>query len=332
MSVLVTGGAGYIGSHVVLALLDAGEEVTVLDDFSTGFRSVIPDAVNIVEGDVADAALVTRAIEETHADAVLHFAGAVDVAESVRRPLRYYLHNTCKSRSLIEAVVKAGVPHFVFSSTAAVYGVAEGNPVTEEATLNPISPYGRSKMMTELMLADAASVSSLRYVALRYFNVAGADPEGRIGQSSPHATHLIRLAAQTALGLRPYLQLFGNDYDTPDGSCVRDYIHVTDLGPAHLAALAYLRRGGGSEILNCGYGRGYSVLEVVRSVERVAKRAIPIVEAPRRAGDPAALVADAGKLRMLFGWQPRFDDLDRIVAHTLAWEERLCAFADVDET
>jgi len=332
VSVLVTGGAGYIGSHVVLALLEAGEEVTVLDDFSTGLRAAVPDAVNIVEGDVADAALVTGAIKNARADAVLHFAGAVDVTESVQKPLRYYLHNTCKSRSLIEAVVKAGAPHFIFSSTAAVYGVADGSPITEQAPLRPISPYGRSKLMTEMMLADAASVSSLRYVALRYFNVAGADPKGRIGQSSPHATHLIRLTAQTALGLRPYLQLFGNDYDTPDGSCVRDYIHVTDLGPAHLAALAYLRRGGGSEILNCGYGRGYSVLEVVRSVERVAKRAIPIVEAPRRAGDPAMLIANAAKLRELFGWQPRFDDLDHIVAHSLAWEQRLLAFADVDET
>jgi len=331
MSVLVTGGAGYIGSHVVLALLEAGEKVTVLDDFSTGFRSAVPDAAKTIEGDVADAALVTRVIEETHADAVLHFAGAVDVAESVRRPLRYYLNNTCKSRSLIEAVVTAGVPHFIFSSTAAVYGVAEGNLVTEEAAHKPISPYGRSKMMTELMLADAASVSNLRYVALRYFNVAGADPEGRIGQSSPHATHLIRVAAQTVLRRRPYLQLFGTDYDTPDGTCVRDFIHVADLGPAHLAALGYLRSGGRSEILNCGYGRGYSVLEVIRSVERVSKREVPVVNAPRRPGDPAALVADAGKLRTLFRWHPRFDDLDRIVAHTLAWEERLCTFADVDE-
>jgi UDP-glucose 4-epimerase len=331
VSVLVTGGAGYIGSHVVLALLEAGEEVTVLDDFSTGFRSAVPDAARIAQGDVGDAALVKRVIEENGADAILHFAGAVDVAESVRDPLRHYLNNTCKSRILIECAIKAEVRHFIFSSSAAVYGSSECNPVTELSALKPISPYGSSKLMTETMLKDVAAMSNLRHVALRYFNVAGADPKGRVGQSTTRATHLIKAAVQTALGQRPYLELFGNDYDTPDGSCVRDYIHVHDLGPAHVAALAYLRRGGTSKILNCGYGRGYSVLEVVASVARVSRRDVPLVVASRRAGDPPALVADATKIRDLLGWHPEFDDLDEIVAHTINWERRLSARAAAEE-
>ena len=327
MGVLVTGGAGYIGSHVVLALLEAGEEVTVLDDFSAGVRSAVPPQAKVVVGDIADSVLVTRVIEEGRIDAVLHFAGAVDVAESVRNPLKYYLHNTCKSRTLIEVMLRTDVRHFIFSSTAAVYGVADRNPVTEWADLHPISPYGRSKLMTEMLLSDAASTSQLRYVALRYFNVAGADPEGRTGHCSPKATHLIRVAVQTALGHRPSLQVYGNDYDTPDGSCIRDYIHVNDLGPAHVSALAHLRQGSPSKILNCGYGRGYSVLEVVASVARVSRRRVPLVMAERRAGDPPALVADATQIRSLLGWRPRFDDLDEIVAHTINWERRLSGAA-----
>ena len=323
MSVIVTGGAGYIGSHVVLALIEAGESVTILDDFSSGLRSAVPRFANLVEGDVGNRTLVMQLIRESSADAIIHLAGSVDVAHSMRDPLCFYLNNTCKSRTLIECAVKAGLEHFVFSSTAAVYGTPQCNPVNEEAELKPISPYGRSKLMTEVALSDAATISSLRYVALRYFNVAGADPKGRVGQSTPKASHLIKLAAQTALGQRPNLEIFGTDYPTPDGSCIRDYVHVHDLAPAHLAALAHLRGGGSSQILNCGYGRGYSVLDVVASVERVSGREIPIRSAPRRAGDPSALIADATKIGALLAWQPRFNDLDRIVGDTLAWERRL---------
>ena len=272
-----------------------------------------------------------RAIGENGAESILHLAGSVDVAESVRNPLGYYFNNTCKSRRLIECAVKAEVKQFIFSSTAAVYGTPDRNPVVEQAELKPISPYGRSKLMTEMMLRDAAAVSTLRYVALRYFNVAGADPKGRAGQSTPRTTHSIEVAVQTALGQRPYLEVFGADYPTPDGSCIRDYIHVHDLGPAHLAALAHLRRGGGSHILNCGYGRGYSVLEVIASVERVSGRNIPVRMAPRRVGDPSALVADPTKIRELLGWRPKFDDLDGIAAHSLNWEGRLCACAATDD-
>jgi UDP-glucose 4-epimerase len=323
MAILVTGGAGYIGNHMLLELLDAGAEVTVVDDLSTGFRWAVPDAASLVVGDVGDPNLVTRTIQRSGADAILHFAGSVVVPESVKDPLSYYLNNTCKSRTLIECAVKAQVKHFVFSSTAAVYGLPERNPVGEQAETRPISPYGSSKLMTEMMLADAAAAHDLRYVALRYFNVAGADPGGRCGQSTKHATHLIKVAVQTALGQRPYLEVFGADYPTADGSCIRDYIHVSDLTSAHLAALRYLREGGGSLVLNCGYGLGSSVFEVITSVRRVSGVDFPIRIGPRRPGDPAALVADTKRIGEVLDWRPKLDDLDTIVGHALAWERRL---------
>ena len=323
MGILVTGGAGYIGSHMVLELLDAGEEVTVLDDLSTGFRWAVPDGARLIVGDVGDENLVMKVIRESSADAIFHFAGSVVVPESVRDPLRYYRNNTCKSRSLIEWAIKAEVSHFIFSSTAAVYGTPEQNPVSEQSELRPISPYGSSKLMTEMMLADAAAASNLRYMALRYFNVAGADPAGRGGQSTPQATHLIKVAVQTALGQRPYLEVFGTDYPTNDGSCIRDYIHVHDLARAHYTALTHLRRGGASQVLNCGYGRGHSVFEVISSVRRVARLDFPVRIGPRRPGDPAALIADATRIREVLDWHPEFDDLDTMVGHALCWERRL---------
>jgi UDP-glucose 4-epimerase len=274
-------------------------------------------------GDVGDKDLVKRAIGESGADVIFHFAGSVVVADSVRDPLRYYLNNTCKSRTLIECAVEAKLEHFIFSSTAAVYGMPERNPVMEQAKLKPISPYGSSKLMTEMMLADTAAASKLRYVALRYFNVAGADPAGRGGQSTSDATHLIKVAVQTALGQRPHIEVFGTDYPTPDGSCIRDYIHVHDLARAHLTALTYLRRGGASQVFNCGYGRGDSVFDVLSSVRRVAKIDFPVRIGPRRAGDPAKLVADATRIKEVLDWRPQFDDLDIIVEHALCWERRL---------
>ncbi|MDJ1158316.1 UDP-glucose 4-epimerase GalE [Chelatococcus sp. SYSU_G07232] len=325
MAVLVTGGAGYIGSHMVLALHDAGEEAVVLDDLSTGFPWAVPDDVPLVEGDIADAALVAKIIAEYDVTAVAHFAARIVVPESVADPLGYYLANTVKSRALIEAVVTAGIRDFVFSSTAAVYGNTTVSPVPEDAPLAPVSPYGRSKLMTEWMLADAAQAHGLRYVVLRYFNVAGADPAGRSGQSTPHATHLIKVACQAALGLRPGLDVFGTDYPTPDGSCVRDYIQVTDLAEAHLAALAHLRGGGASGIYNCGYGRGYSVLEVAEAVKRISGVDFPVRLAPRRAGDPASIVADVRRIRADLGWVPTRADLDGIVMQALAWERELLA-------
>jgi UDP-glucose 4-epimerase len=323
IGILVTGGAGYIGSQMAVELLDAGEEVTVLDNLSTGFRWAVPHGARFMAGDVGDEDLVMRAIRESGADTIFHFAGSVVVPDSVKDPLGYYLNNTCKSRTLIGCAIKAKLEHFIFSSTAAVYGIPETNPVIEQAKLVPISPYGSSKLMTEMMLADTAASSDLRYVALRYFNVAGADPAGRGGQSTPHATHLIKVAVQTALGQRPYLEVFGTDYPTPDGSCIRDYIHVHDLARAHLSALNYLRRGGTSQVLNCGYGRGYSVFDVVASVRRVAGVDFAIRIGPRRPGDPAELVADATRIREVFDWRPELDDLDTIVEHALRWERRL---------
>ena len=320
MSVLVTGGAGYIGSHMVLALLDAGEDVLVIDNLSTGFRWAVPDDAKFVEGDVGDQNLIDRLLLLDQIDAIIHFAGSIVVPESISDPLGYYLNNTCKSRALIACAVANSVKHFIFSSTAAVYGTPESNPVSEDAQLEPISPYGSSKLMTEIMLRDAALAHDLRYVALRYFNVAGADPRGRSGQSTPNATHLIKVAAQAALGQRPYMEVFGTDYPTSDGTCVRDYIHVTDLIGAHLAALEYLRKGGDSAVLNCGYGRGFSVLEVIASVKRAAKGDFAVRMGPRRSGDPATLVAKADRIREVLGWQPRYDDLDTIVGHALAWE------------
>jgi UDP-glucose 4-epimerase len=326
MGVLVTGGAGYIGSHMVLELLDAGEDVLVLDNLSTGFRWAVPDQAEFVEGDVGDQNLVRRLLSGSRIDAIIHFAGSIVVPESVADPLGYYLNNTCKSRSLIAAAVEAKVPHFIFSSTAAVYGMPKENPVAETAQLLPISPYGTSKLMTELMLRDTAQAHDLRYVALRYFNVAGADPRGRSGQSTARATHLIKVACETALGERPHLEVFGTDYPTPDGTCIRDYIHVTDLARAHLDALRYLRAGGESEVLNCGYGNGFSVLDVISSVKRVSQHDLALRMGPRRPGDPAAIVARAERISQVLGWQPSLADLDTIVGHALGWEKRLIEY------
>jgi UDP-glucose 4-epimerase len=323
MGVLVTGGAGYIGSHMVLALLDAGEDVTVVDDLSTGFRWAVPEGAKFVEGDIGDRALLRRIFAGGDIDAVIHFAGSVVVPESVADPLRYYLNNSCKSRTLIEEAIEARVPHFIFSSTAAVYGMPEENPVGEDAAPAPLSPYGTSKLVTEWMLRDAAKAHPLRYAALRYFNVAGADPKGRSGQSTAHATHLVKVACEAALGERPYLEVYGTDYPTPDGTGIRDYIHVTDLVRAHLDALRHLRAGGESAILNCGYGKGFSVLDVVESVKRVSGSDFPVRFGPRRPGDPAAIVAKADRVGELLGWRAEYDDLDTIVGHALAWEKRL---------
>jgi UDP-glucose 4-epimerase len=323
MTILVTGGAGYIGSHMALELLDAGESVVVLDDLSTGFAWAVPENATLVRGDAGDPALLLRLIAEYEVEAIAHFAAKTVVPESVSDPLGYYLANAVKSRNLIEAATRGGVKQFIFSSTAAVYGNPRENPVAEHAVLDPVSPYGRSKLMTEWMLADAARAHGLRHVVLRYFNVAGADPLGRTGQSTSRATHLIKAAVQTALGQRTHLDVFGTDYPTPDGSCLRDYIQVTDLAGAHLAALAHLRRGGDSSTLNCGYGRGFSVLEVVEVVKRVSGVDFEVRLSPRRLGDPAAVIAKADRIRSELGWTPHHDDLEAIVAQALSWERRL---------
>jgi UDP-glucose 4-epimerase len=323
MSVLVTGGAGYIGSHMALELLDAGEPVVVLDNLSTGFAWAIPKGATFVEGDVSDQTLVQHIVENHEVDAIIHFAGSIVVPDSVADPLGYYLNNTVKSRALIEAAVKSGIRHFIFSSTAAVYGMTGDAPVAEDAPLAPMSPYGSSKRMTEIMLADTARAHDLRYVALRYFNVAGADPKGRSGQSTPRATHLIKVACETALGKRSRMQVFGTDYPTPDGTCLRDYIHVTDLTRAHLEALRYLRAGGKSDIFNCGYGRGFSVLEVIDAVKRAAGRDFEVAMSARRPGDPAVVVAASARIREALAWVPEHDALDTVVRHALGWEKRL---------
>ncbi|ODR96518.1 UDP-glucose 4-epimerase [Methyloceanibacter stevinii] len=323
MSVLVTGGAGYIGSHMVLELLAADNDVIVLDDLSTGFRSAVPDAARFVEGNVGDMALVGQLLRDYPIDTIMHFAGWIVVPDSVVDPLGYYGNNTSNSRNLLACAVDAGVQYFVFSSSAAVYGEPEHSPVDEDAPLQPISPYGSSKLMTETMLADTARAHPLRYVALRYFNVAGADPQCRAGQSTPRATHLIKVACEAAMGVRPKIDVYGTDYPTPDGTCVRDYIHVSDLVRAHLDALRYLRAGGESVVLNCGYGRGFSVLDVVETVKRLSGVDFPVQMADRRPGDPPALVAGAGRIHKVLGWEPRLDDLDAIVGHALAWERHL---------
>jgi UDP-glucose 4-epimerase len=323
MSVLVTGGAGYIGSHMVWRLVDSGEEVVVLDNLTTGFRWAVAPEARIVIGDVGDGDLVGRLIAEHKIEAIIHFAGSIVVPESVADPLGYYLNNTVKSRALIAAAVKGGVRHFIFSSTAAVYGTPKVTPVAENAVLMPESPYGRSKLMTETMLADTAAVHDLNYVALRYFNVAGADPKGRTGQSTKGATHLIKVASETALAKRDAITVYGTDYPTADGTCVRDYIHVTDLAAAHSEALAHLRAGGRNLVANAGYGRGYSVLQVIDTVKRVSGRDFKVVIGDRRPGDPAAIVADPALIMSEFGWKPRHDNLDEIVRSALAWEESL---------
>jgi len=323
MTVLVTGGAGYIGSHMVHALHDAGERVVVLDNLTTGFRWAMPDTVRLMVGETGDQELVTKLIAEHEVEAIIHFAASIVVPDSVADPLGYYKNNTVNSRALIECAVKGGVKAFVFSSTAAVYGNPAQVPVAEDATLSPMSPYGSSKLMTEIMLRDAGLAHGLPHVILRYFNVAGADPKGRTGQSTKGATHLIKVAVETALGKRKSMSVFGTDYPTPDGTCVRDYIHVADLIAAHLDALEYLRAGGASATMNCGYGRGFSVLEVIEAVKRVANTDFPVEIAERRPGDPATIVAQSDKARALIGWTPQYDDLDVIVAHALAWEREL---------
>jgi UDP-glucose 4-epimerase len=325
MTVLITGGCGYIGSHMVHALADAGERVVVLDNLSTGQHTAIPESVPLIVGDVGDQALIEQLARTTELSAIVHFAGSIVVPESVRDPLGYYLNNTANSRTLLEAAVACGIRQFIFSSTAAVYGNPDRVPITEDAPLRPMSPYGSSKLMTEVMLQDAGKAHGVNHVILRYFNVAGADPQLRTGQSTPDATHLIKVAVQAALGIRKGIEVFGTDYPTPDGTCIRDYIHVTDLVRAHVAALMHLRGGGESLTLNCGYGRGYSVLEVIEAVQRAAGHRFPVDLSARRPGDPAVIVADAARLRAAFGWLPHFDDLDGIVAHALAWERRLLA-------
>ncbi|PBB78528.1 UDP-glucose 4-epimerase GalE [Mesorhizobium sp. WSM3879] len=323
MTVLVTGGAGYIGSHMVWELLDAGESVVVLDRLSTGFEWAVAPEAKLVVGDAADRDLVGRIIRENKVDAIIHFAGSIVVPESVADPLGYYENNTCKTRALIETAVREGVPHFIFSSTAAVYGGAGLEPVREDARLAPESPYGLSKLMSEWMLRDAAIAHDIRYTALRYFNVAGADPKGRTGQSTPGATHLIKVACETALGKRPFMQVFGKDYPTPDGTCIRDYIHVSDLAAAHRLALQRLRDGGESLVANCGYSHGYSVLEVIDSVRRAFGHDFDVRMGARRPGDAAAVVANSDLARKEFGWTPQRDDLDQIVKDALAWERIL---------
>jgi len=322
--VLVTGGAGYIGSHAVLALLDRGWPVGVIDNLTTGFRFAVPDGVPFYQGDIEDADLLARIFAEQGTRAIMHFAGSIIVPESVADPLKYYRNNTVKSRALIEAAVGAGVPHFIFSSTAATYGLPEVSPVTEDSPKRPINPYGWSKLMTEQMLADTAAAHALNYCALRYFNVAGADPKARSGQSTAGATHLIKVAVEAAIGQRDSVSVFGTDYDTPDGTGVRDYIHVSDLAAAHVLALeALIAEPERSLTMNCGYGRGFSVMEVLDAVDRVTNRTIERVLAPRRAGDPDSLISDPSRIKATLPWQPEHADLDTIVAHALAWERKL---------
>lgn len=323
MAVLVTGGAGYIGSHMVLALADRGEEVVVLDNFVTGFDWAIDGRATLETGDAGDIDRVTGLIAKHGITEIIHFAGSIVVPESVSNPLKYYANNTATSRNLIEAAVKGGVKHFIFSSTAAVYGMTGLAPVVETTPLSPMSPYGRSKLMTEWMLEDVAAAHPLTYGVLRYFNVAGADPQKRSGQSTPQATHLIKVACQTALGQRAKMDIFGTDYDTPDGTCVRDYIHVTDLIAAHALLLEHLRAGGESTTLNCAYGRGYSVREVVDMVRDVSGVDFVAEEGPRRAGDPASITATGDKVRSVLGWTPQHDDLREMVETAYAWERHL---------
>jgi UDP-glucose 4-epimerase len=323
-TVLVTGGAGYIGSHAVLAALDAGWNVVVIDNLTTGFRWAIDRRATFVEGAVDDEALVRRTLTDHAVTAIMHFAGSIIVPESVADPLKYYRNNTVASRSLIESAVACGVPHFIFSSTAATYGVPEVIPVAESSPKQPINPYGSSKLMTEIMLADTAFAHPMNYAALRYFNVAGADPEGRTGQSTAGATHLIKVAVEAATGKRESVAVFGTDYDTSDGTGVRDYIHVSDLAAAHVAALDRLvARPTESVTLNAGYGRGYSVLEVLDAVDRVTNMKLDRRIEPRRAGDPPALVSDNRAILATLDWQPKRADLDVIVADALAWERKL---------
>ena len=322
--VLVTGGAGYIGSHAVLALRDAGWPVAVIDNLTTGFGWAVPDDVPFYEGDIEDAALIAKIFAEHGTQAVMHFAGSIIVPESVTDPLKYYHNNTAKSRALIAAAVKAGVPHFIFSSTAATYGAPEVSPVTEDTPRVPINPYGMSKLMTEAMLADVSHAHPMNHCALRYFNVAGADPQARTGQSTAGATHLIKVAVEAALGKRSHVGVFGTDYATPDGTGVRDYIHVSDLASAHVLALeALIAQPARSLTMNCGYGRGFSVLEVLDAVDRVTNLKIERNVEGRRLGDPDSLISDNSRIRATLPWVPRYADLDTIIQHALAWERKL---------
>jgi UDP-glucose 4-epimerase len=323
MTILVTGGAGYIGSHMVHALLDAGERVVVLDNLSSGFKWAVATGTPLVIGDTGDEALLARIIAEHEIDAIIHFAASIVVPDSVSDPLGYYRNNTVNSRALIECAVKGRVRHFIFSSTAAVYGNPAKVPIGEGDPTAPMSPYGSSKLMTEIMLRDAAAAHGLDTVILRYFNVAGADPKLRSGQSTKGATHLIKVAVETALGKRPGMEVYGTDYNTPDGTCIRDYIHVCDLVRAHCDALAYLRGGGRPVTLNCGYGHGFSVLQVVDAVKRVSGVDFRVDLAPARPGDPGQIVAKSDRARELLGWRPQFDDLATIVGHALAWERKI---------
>ncbi len=323
MAILVTGGAGYIGSHMVLELVDQGQDVVVLDNLSTGFREAVKAPAKLVVGDIGDQDLVATVIKKYGVDAIVHFAGSIVVPDSVADPLGYYQNNTVNSRALMEVAVASGVKKFIFSSTAAVYGNPEQVPVSETAPLAPMSPYGTSKLMTELMLGDVAQAHDLRYVALRYFNVAGADPAGRSGQSTPRATHLIKVACEAATGKRSHIEIYGTDYPTEDGTCVRDYIHVSDLVRAHTAALDYLNAGGTPDVFNCGYSKGYSVADVVAAVKKISGVDFSVRMAKRRAGDPAAIVAGSDKIRATLGWEPQHDNLEEIVSHALAWEQQL---------
>jgi UDP-glucose 4-epimerase len=323
MTVLVTGGAGYIGSHMVHALADAGESVVVIDNLSTGFSAFIPEGVPLFIGDAADENLVEGVLAAHDIESIIHFAGSVVVPDSMRDPLAYYRNNTMTTRSLLNVAVRCGINRFIFSSTAAVYGNPEQMPVPEIAPTRPLSPYGSSKLMTEIMLHDTASAHSMSYVVLRYFNVAGADPIGRVGLATVGATHLLKIAVEAATGQRAKIDVYGTDYPTPDGSCIRDFIHVSDLAQAHRAALAYLRSGGNSVTLNCGYGRGYSVLETIEAVRRVSQRNFAVQYAPRRPGDIMTMVADTTRIRSMLDWTPQFDNLDTIATHALAWEEKL---------
>ncbi len=323
MTVMVSGGAGYIGGHMVLNLGDRGEPTVVLDNLSTGFRWATPAGVPLIVADAGEFESTLQIIRTHKVRSIIHFAARIVVPESVADPLGYYLANTVKTRALIAAAVAGGVEHFIFSSTAAVYGETSLEPVSEAQTPAPVSPYGASKWMSEMMLRDAAAAHGMRYAILRYFNVAGADPRGRYGQSTPMATHLIKVAAQAAIGKRGHLEMFGQDYPTPDGTCVRDYIHVSDLAEAHAVALAHLRGGGESLVVNAGYGRGYSVREVIDTVRRVSGVDFEVRQAPRRAGDPPAIVANADRLKGELGWRPTLADLPTIVTHALDWEKEL---------
>lgn len=324
MAILVTGGAGYIGSHMVHELLDHGESVVVLDNLTTGFDWAVPDRAKLIIGNVGDRKLVEKTIRNESIEAIIHFAGSVVVPESVEDPLKYYENNTSNTRNLLEAVTKCGLDKFIFSSTAAVYGEpSTTGPIREDAVLNPMSPYGSSKLMSEIMVRDTALATNLRYVMLRYFNVAGGDPMQRTGQSTAGATHLIKIACETAAGKRPCMSIFGDDYDTPDGTCIRDFIHVSDLVNAHYAALNFLRQGGLKFTANCGYSRGYSVQEVVDAVKRVSGNDFPVVMEPRRIGDIPSLTANSHRLMSRLAWKPRFDDLDKIISDALAWEDVL---------